>query len=87
MPPGRERAAGSLTVLCPVCVCPAAGTRYLFLEGEPGVFLSCKRAAVGLYARQTDRVAIAALYQDPATPQQCAACVTSLCRYLSNKGF
>ena len=50
------------------------------------MFLSCKRAAVGLYVRQTERVVIAALYQDPATLHQCEACVTSLCRYLSNKG-
>ncbi|XP_043197501.1 profilin-like [Amphibalanus amphitrite] len=64
-----------------------AGTRYLYLAGEPGVFLSCKRAAVGLYVRQTQRVAIVALYQDPATLQQCEACVTSLCHYLGNKGF
>ena len=67
--------------------CPASGTRYVFLQGSAGQYLSCKRGTAGLYVRGTERLAIAAVYQEPITLQQCAACVDNLCQYLASRGF
>ncbi|XP_037084118.1 profilin-like [Pollicipes pollicipes] len=64
-----------------------AGTRYIYLNGEPDRFFSCKRSTVGLYVRRTERVVVVALYEDPVTSRQCADCVINLCNYLATKGF
>ncbi|KAM0944700.1 putative profilin [Dioscorea sansibarensis] len=63
------------------------GTKYMVIQGEPGVVIRGKKGAGGVTVKKTTMALIIGIYEEPMTPGQCNMVVERLGDYLIEQGF
>ncbi|KAE8687855.1 Profilin-4 [Hibiscus syriacus] len=64
-----------------------AGTKYMVIQGEPGVVIRGKKGAGGVTIKKTGQALIFGVYEEPVTPGQCNLVVERLGDYLADQGL
>ncbi|XP_074575342.1 profilin-like [Curcuma longa] len=64
-----------------------AATKYMVIQGEPGVVIRGKKGTGGITIKKTNQALIFGLYDEPMTPGQCNLVVERLGDYLSEQGL
>ncbi|KAJ1258055.1 hypothetical protein BS78_10G044900 [Paspalum vaginatum] len=63
------------------------GTKYMVIQGEPGVVIRGKKGTGGVTVKKTGMCLIIGIYDEPMTPGQCNMVVERLGDYLIEQGF
>ncbi|CAD6337669.1 unnamed protein product [Miscanthus lutarioriparius] len=63
------------------------GTKYMVIQGEPGVVIRGKKGTGGITIKKTGMALIIGIYDEPMTPGQCNLVVERLGDYLVEQGF
>lgn len=63
------------------------GTKYMVIQGEPGVVIRGKKGTGGITIKKTGMALILGIYDEPMTPGQCNLVVERLGDYLVEQGF
>ncbi|AQL02053.1 Profilin homolog5 [Zea mays] len=63
------------------------GTKYMVIQGEPGVVIRGKKGTGGITIKKTGMSLIIGIYDEPMTPGQCNMVVERLGDYLIEQGF
>nr|NP_001235595.1 profilin [Glycine max]ABG88188.1 profilin [Glycine max] len=63
------------------------GTKYMVIQGEPGVVIRGKKGPGGITVKKTTRALIIGIYDEPMTPGQCNMVVERLGDYLLEQGL
>ncbi|KAL5558622.1 hypothetical protein UlMin_034833 [Ulmus minor] len=58
------------------------GTKYMVIQGEPGVVIRGKKGSGGVTVKKTGAALIIGIYEEPLTPGQCNMIVERLGDYL-----
>ncbi|KAK8568651.1 hypothetical protein V6N13_106551 [Hibiscus sabdariffa] len=64
-----------------------AGTKYMVIQGEPGVVIRGKKGAGGVTIKKTGQALIFGIYEEPVTPGQCNLVVERMGDYLADQGL
>ncbi|KAL5199928.1 hypothetical protein ABZP36_021131 [Zizania latifolia] len=62
------------------------GTKYMVIQGEPGVVIRGKKGTGGICVKKTGLSLIIGIYDEPMTPGQCNMIVERLGDYLVEQG-
>ncbi|CAL9108617.1 unnamed protein product [Musa acuminata var. zebrina] len=63
------------------------GTKYMVIQGEPGVVIRGKKGSGGITVKKTNLALIIGIYDEPMTGGQCNMVVERLGDYLWDQGF
>nr|ACE82291.1 profilin [Triticum aestivum] len=63
------------------------GTKYMVIQGEPGVVIRGKKGTGGITIKKTGMALILGIYDEPMTPGQCNLVVERLGDYPVEQGF
>ncbi|CAL9156524.1 profilin-like [Musa acuminata AAA Group] len=63
------------------------GTKYMVIQGEPGVVIRGKKGSGGITVKKTNLALIIGVYDEPMTGGQCNMVVERLGDYLWDQGF
>uniref|UniRef100_P49234 Profilin-3 n=1 Tax=Triticum aestivum TaxID=4565 RepID=PROF3_WHEAT len=63
------------------------GTKYMVIQGEPGVVIRGKKGTGGITIKKTGMALILGIYDEPMTPGQCNLVVERLGDYLIDQGY
>ncbi|KAL6606665.1 hypothetical protein ACP70R_042318 [Stipagrostis hirtigluma subsp. patula] len=63
------------------------GTKYMVIQGEPGVVIRGKKGTGGITVKKTGMAVIIGIYDEPMTPGQCNMVVERLGDYLVEQGY
>ncbi|XP_072998560.1 profilin [Typha latifolia] len=63
------------------------GTKYMVIQGEPGVIIRGKKGSGGVTVKKTNLALIIGIYDEPMTAGQCNMVVERLGDYLLDQGF
>ncbi|KAK9742068.1 hypothetical protein RND81_03G146300 [Saponaria officinalis] len=63
------------------------GTKYMVIQGEPGVVIRGKKGTGGVTVKKTGQSMLFGIYDAPMTPGQCNTVVERLGDYLVEQGY
>ncbi|XP_076896188.1 profilin-2-like [Bidens hawaiensis] len=63
------------------------GTKYMVIQGEPGVVIRGKKGPGGVTVKKTGMALIIGIYDEPMAPSQCNLIVERLGDYLLDQGY
>ncbi|XP_076889550.1 profilin-2-like [Bidens hawaiensis] len=63
------------------------GTKYMVIQGEPGVVIRGKKGPGGVTVKKTGMALIIGIYDEPMAPGQCNLIVERLGDYLVDQGY
>jgi len=63
------------------------GTKYMVIQGEPGVVIRGKKGTGGITVKKTNLAIIIGIYDEPMTGGQCNMIVERLGDYLFDQGY